>query len=224
MKKQFKLFISGTGTDVGKTFITENLIDLLKVKGFTVSPYKPIETGCKKIKAKLIPSDASKFHKLINKEIDIDLINHYRFQQPISQNRAIRLAKKKIFIKDYIDKSKLLPKNDYLVVEGAGGLYSPISTDGYNIDLITKMKMPTVLVAKDEIGVINNVLLSLDLLLKHKISVLAIILNKMNNIQPNGMDNYKDIKSLTKIPLLQIYNTKTKNHKEFLKLLKIISI
>ena len=224
MKKQFKLFISGTGTDVGKTFITENLIDLLKVKGFTVSPYKPIETGCKKIKAKLIPSDASKFHKLINKEIDIDLINPYRFQQPISPNRAIRLAKKKIFIKDYINKSKLLPKNDYLVVEGAGGLYSPISTDGYNIDLITKMKMPTVLVAKDEIGVINNVLLSLDLLLKHKISVLAIILNKMNNIQPNGMDNYKDIKSLTKIPLLQIYNTKTKNHKEFLKLLKIISI
>ena len=224
MKKQFKLFISGTGTDVGKTFITENLIDLLKVKGFTVSPYKPIETGCKKIKAKLIPSDASKFHKLINKEIDIDLINPYRFQQPISPNRAIRLAKKKIFIKDYIDKSKLLPKNDYLVVEGAGGLYSPISTDGYNIDLITKMKMPTVLVAKDEIGVINNVLLSLDLLLKHKISVLAIILNKMNNIQPNGIDNYKDIKSLTKIPLLQIYNTKTKNHKEFLKLLKIISI
>ena len=167
MKKQFKLFISGTGTDVGKTFITENLIDLLKVKGFTVSPYKPIETGCKKIKAKLIPSDASKFHKLINKEIDIDLINPYRFQQPISPNRAIRLAKKKIFIDDYIDKSKLLPKNDYLVVEGAGGLYSPISTDGYNIDLITKMKMPTVLVAKDEIGVINNVLLSLDLLLKH---------------------------------------------------------
>ena len=223
MKKQFKLFISGTGTDVGKTFITENLIDLLKVKGFTVSPYKPIETGCKKIKAKLIPSDASKFHKLINKEIDIDLINPYRFQQPISPNRAIRLAKKKIFIKDYIDKSKLLPKNDYLVVEGAGGLYSPISTDGYNIDLIKKMKIPTVLVAKDEIGVINNILLSLDLLLKHKIPVLAIILNKINNIQPNQMDNYKDIKSLTKVPLIKIHNTKTKNHKEFLKLLKIIS-
>ena len=85
------------------------------------------------------------------------------------------------------------------------------------------MKIPTVLVAKDEIGVINNILLSLDLLLKHKISVLAIVLNKMNNIQPNQMDNYKDIKSLTKIPLIKIHNTKTKNHKEFLKLLKIIS-
>ena len=85
------------------------------------------------------------------------------------------------------------------------------------------MKIPTVLVAKDEIGVINNILLSLDLLLKHKISVLAIVLNKMNNIQPNQMDNYKDIKSLTKTPLIKIHNTKTKNHKEFLKLLKIIS-
>ena len=224
MKKQFKLFISGTGTDVGKTFITENLIYLLKAKGFTVSPYKPIETGCKKNKSKLIPSDASKFHKLIDKEIDIDLINPYRFQQPISPNRAIRLAHKKIFINDYIGRSKLLPKNDYLIIEGAGGLYSPISTDGYNIDLIKKMKIPTVLVAKDEIGVINNILLSLDLLKKYKISVLAIILNKINSLQPNGMDNHKDMKSLTKIPLIQIGNTKTKNFKEFSKLLKIISI
>ena len=224
MKKQFKLFISGTGTDVGKTFVTENLIYLLKAKGFTVSPYKPIETGCKKNKSKLIPSDASKFHKLIDKEIDIDLINPYRFQQPISPNRAIRLAHKKIFINDYIGRSKLLPKNDYLIVEGAGGLYSPISTDGYNIDLIKKMKIPTVLVAKDEIGVINNILLSLDLLKKYKISVLAIILNKINSLQPNGMDNHKDMKSLTKIPLIQIGNTKTKNFKEFSKLLKIISI
>jgi dethiobiotin synthetase len=224
VKKQFKLFISGTGTDVGKTFITENLIYLLKAKGFTVSPYKPIETGCKKNKSKLIPSDASKFYKLIDKEIDIDLINPYRFQQPISPNRAIRLANKKIFINDYISRSKLLPKNDYLIVEGAGGLYSPISTDGYNIDLIKKMKIPTVLVAKDEIGVINNILLSLDLLKKYKISVLAIILNKINSLQPNGMDNHKDMKSLTKIPLIQIGNTKTKNFKEFSKLLKIISI
>lgn len=224
MKKQFKLFISGTGTDVGKTFVTENLIYLLKAKGFTVSPYKPIETGCKKNKSKLIPSDASKFYKLIDKEIDIDLINPYRFQQPISPNRAIRLANKKIFIDDYIGRSKLLPKNDYLIVEGAGGLYSPISTDGYNIDLIKKMKIPTVLVAKDEIGVINNILLSLDLLKKYKISVLAIILNKINSLQPNGMDNHKDMKSLTKIPLIQIGNTKTKNFKEFSKLLKIISI
>ena len=224
MKKQFKLFISGTGTDVGKTFVTENLIYLLKAKGFTVSPYKPIETGCKKNKSKLIPSDASKFYKLIDKEIDIDLINPYRFQQPISPNRAIRLANKKIFIDDYIGRSKLLPKNDYLIVEGAGGLYSPISTDGYNIDLIKKMKIPTVLVAKDEIGVINNILLSLDLLKKYKISVLAIILNKINNLQPNGMDNHKDMKSLTKIPLIQIGNTKTKNFKEFSKLLKIISV
>jgi dethiobiotin synthetase len=224
VKKQFKLFISGTGTDVGKTFVTENLIYLLKAKGFTVSPYKPIETGCKKNKSKLIPSDASKFYKLIDKEIDIDLINPYRFQQPISPNRAIRLANKKIFIDDYIGRSKLLPKNDYLIVEGAGGLYSPISTDGYNIDLIKKMKIPTVLVAKDEIGVINNILLSLDLLKKYKISVLAIILNKINNLQPNGMDNHKDMKSLTKIPLIQIGNTKTKNFKEFSKLLKIISV
>ena len=76
------------------------LIDLIIKKGLKVSPYKPIETGCKKINNKLIPNDSKKFYKLVNKSIDIKLINPYRFQQPISPNRAIQLSKKKINIKD----------------------------------------------------------------------------------------------------------------------------
>ena len=203
-----KVFITGSGTSVGKTYFTCSLIDLIIKKGLKVSPYKPIETGCKKIKNKLIPSDSKKFYKLVNKDIDIELINPYRFQQPISPNRAIQLSKKKINIKNYIKKMKKLPKNDFLIIEGAGGLCSPISSDGLNIDLIKKMNLKTILVVKDEIGAINNTLLNIEMLKKYKIGVIAIILNRIILKQPVGMNNILEIKSYTTIPIIQMLNYK----------------
>ena len=203
-----KVFITGSGTSVGKTYFTCSLIDLIIKKGLKVSPYKPIETGCKKIKNKLIPNDSKKFYKLVNKDIDIELINPYRFQQPISPNRAIQLSKKEINIKDYIEKVKKLPKNDFLIIEGAGGLCSPISSDGLNIDLIKKMNLKTILVVKDEIGAINNTLLNIEILKKYKISVIAIILNRIILKQPVGMNNLLEIRTYTTIPIIQMLNYK----------------
>ena len=61
--KNNKIFISGTNTEVGKTFITVNIIKLLQSKGYLVNPYKPVETGCRKRLSKLVPNDSSLFHK-----------------------------------------------------------------------------------------------------------------------------------------------------------------
>ncbi|MFL2559725.1 MAG: dethiobiotin synthase [Gammaproteobacteria bacterium] len=214
-----KVFITGAGTSVGKTYLTCSLIDLIIKKGFKVSPYKPIETGCKKIKNKLIPNDSKKFYKLVNKDIDIELINPYRFQQPISPNRAIQLSKKKINIKNYIEKVKKLPKNDFLIIEGAGGLCSPISSDGLNIDLIKRMSLKTILIVKDEIGAINNVLLNIEILKKYKIGVIAIILNRIILKQPVGMNNLLEIKTHTAIPIIQMLNYKNYSNAKSLSLI-----
>ena len=203
-----KVFITGSGTSVGKTYFTCSLIDLIIKKGLKVSPYKPIETGCKKINNKLIPNDSKKFYKLVNKSIDIKLINPYRFQQSISPNRAIQLSKKEINIKNYVEKVKKLPKNDFLIIEGAGGLCSPISSDGLNIDLIKKMNLKTILVVKDEIGAINNTLLNIEILKKYKIGVIAIILNRIILKQPVGMNNLLEIRTYTTIPIIQMLNYK----------------
>jgi len=213
-----KVFITGSGTNVGKTYLTCSLIDLIIKKGFKVSPYKPIETGCKKVRNKLIPNDSKKFYKLVNKDIDIELINPYRFQQPISPNRAIQLSKKKVNIKNYIEKMKKLPKNDFFIIEGAGGLCSPISTDGLNIDLIKKINLKTILVVKDEIGAINNTLLNIEILKKYKISVIAIILNRIILKQPVGMNNLLEIRSYTTIPIIQMLNYKNYSNTKSLSL------
>ena len=217
-----KIFITGTNTEVGKTFITKNLIERVQLKGYSVSPYKPVETGCIKKSLTLIPRDSMIYYRAINKKIALDQINPYRFLEPISPAAAIKRSKRKITINDYLSKLKDLPNSDLIIIEGAGGLCSPLAPDGYNIDLIRKAKVSTVLVAKDEIGVINNVILSLSMLKKYKIKVLAIVLNRKVSSQPDGMNNYQEIKSLTKVPLIQILNKKEDNDREFKKLIKII--
>ena len=219
-----KIFITGTNTEVGKTFITKNIIERVQLKGYSVSPYKPVETGCIKKLLTLIPRDSMIYYRAINKKIALDQINPYRFLEPISPAAAIKRSKRKVTINDYLSKLKDLPNSDLTIIEGAGGLCSPLASDGYNIDLIRKVKVPTVLVAKDEIGVINNVVLNLSMLQKYKIKVLAIVLNRKVSSQPDGMNNYKEIQSLTKVPLIQILNKKEDNDREFKKLIKIILV
>ena len=221
--KYRRVFISGTNTEVGKTFITLNIIKLLESRGKIVNPYKPIETGCKRRSTILIPKDSTIFYNAIKKRISLDQINPYRFLEPISPATAIKRARKKIYISDYNRKLQKLPNADITLIEGAGGLCSPLASDGFNIDLIKKINAPTILVAKDEIGVINNVILSINMLKKYRIKILAIVLNKKVSEQPNGMNNYVEIKSLIKIPLIQILNKKYDNKREFKKLVKLIS-
>tara|TARA_B100000927_G_scaffold49681_1_gene36503 strand:+ start:1653 stop:2324 length:672 start_codon:yes stop_codon:yes gene_type:complete len=199
-----KLFITGTNTEVGKTFVTCEMLEYLVKYKKSIAAFKPVETGCNKNNKILQPNDSKRFFKVLGKTLSLDLINPYRFIPPISPNRAIRLAKKNITLNDYCDKLNLLKTFDYILIEGAGGVCSPLSCDGLNIDFAKKVKMDSILVARDEIGVINNVILSINTFIKYKLKLKAIVLNRINPKQPRGMDNVKELRSFTNIPIIQI--------------------
>ncbi|MBH44753.1 MAG: dethiobiotin synthase [Gammaproteobacteria bacterium] len=218
-----KIFITGNNTEVGKTYITLNLINTAIQNGKSVTPFKSVETGCKKIKKNLIPSDSKKFFQAINKTIDLDIINPYRYPQPISPYKAIKLSGKRIYTKNILDKIKKLPKSDILIMEGAGGAFSPLTSDGLNIDLIKKSNPKTVLVVKDELGAINNTLVNIESFIAKKVKVHAIILNRINSNMFKDIDNLKEIKMYTKIPIFQTYPSKlNKNKNVFKKLLNLL--
>ena len=103
-----KLFITGTNTEVGKTFVTCEMLEYLVKYKKSIAAFKPVETGCNKNNKILQPNDSKRFFKVLGKTLSLDLINPYRFIPPISPNRAIRLAKKNITLNDYCDKLNLL--------------------------------------------------------------------------------------------------------------------
>ena len=222
-KYKTKIFVAGSDTNVGKTYITNNLLKYIVSHDYTVMPFKPVETGCKKIKNKLIPNDSKKFFLTLNKTINLDDINPYRFVEPISPNKAMILSKRRVFIKNYIEKVNDLEKKDFLIVEGAGGLLSPISRDGLNIDLIKSLHAKVILVIEDKVGAINHTLLNLESLKKRGIELICIILNRKLKVIPKGMDNLNELKTYTKTQIFQTYNKQIRTNKKiFQELLNLI--
>ena len=199
-----KLFITGNDTDVGKTYVGSLLVTALLNAGYTCIPRKPIETGCVEKDGQLIPEDAMIYHYACNSNQSLDEICPYRFRPPISPERAIRLAGEKITIQQTME--ACLPKDtaDFLLVEGAGGFYSPLCSDGLNADLAEIIGANIIIVIKDRLGCINQTLLTLDAVNKYKLNVLAIVLNQYREHEEPAMDNYEDLKNRLELPVIPI--------------------
>ena len=201
------IFITGTNTDVGKTYIGTKLIKVLNKKyGFMA--FKPIETGCKKIKKKLIPADSAMYYKILKNYQTLDELNPYRFLPPVSPYLAIRQANKKIYIKNYYQKLKILSNRSPVLIEGAGGAFSPLALDGLNIDFMKLVKSINILVIKDELGCIGSAISNILAFDKYKVPIDLLVLNTKNK---NKMDNINEIKKYTKIPIINFTNTKSIN-------------
>ena len=192
------LFLTGTNTDVGKTFIGTKLIKELNKK-YNYLAFKPIETGCRKKGSKLIPADSSKYHSILSKVMTLDELNPFRFAPPVSPYLAIKRARKRIYIKDYYEKLKMISKDTPVLLEGAGGAFSPLALDGLNIDLMKMIKSINILIIKDELGCISSAISNVLAFEKYKVRLDLLVLNTQKK---NDMDNLKEIKKYTDIPIV----------------------
>ena len=192
------LFLTGTNTDVGKTFIGTKLIKDFNKK-YNYLAFKPIETGCRKKGGKLIPEDSSKYHGILSKVMTLDELNPFRFIPPVSPYLAIKRARKKVFIKDYYKKLKIISKDVPVLIEGAGGAFSPLALDGLNINLMKMIKSINILIIKDELGCISSAISNVLAFEKYKVRLDLLVLNTQKK---NDMDNLKEIKKYTDIPIV----------------------
>ena len=192
------LFLTGTNTDVGKTFIGTKLIKDLNKKNKYLA-FKPIETGCRKKGSKLIPADSSKYHSILSKVMTLDELNPFKFVPPVSPYLAIKRARKRIYIKDYYEKLKMISKDAPVLLEGAGGAFSPLALDGLNIDLMKLIKSINILIIKDELGCISSAISNVLAFEKYKVRLDLLVLNTQKK---NDMDNLKEIKKYTDIPIV----------------------
>ena len=156
-----KLFITATGTNVGKTYASCKILEHLGRQGVKIGAVKPIETGVSSV-----PADANKLLKICQKynpnfrELEPLDICAYTFALPAAPYSAD--SENIIKIENIKDKiAELDALCDYLIIEGAGGLYVPIKSNYFMIDLIKELECQTVLVTPSHLGCINETLLSL---------------------------------------------------------------
>lgn len=167
-------FITATGTGVGKTWLASALASACVQRGKRVAAIKPIETGVDPD-----PVDALELARACGDESLAHARGLYRAKEPLApyaiEKRggasvgSLRTLAKRI--------RELSGKADYTIVEGVGGVLVPIDREHTVTDLAALLDLPTVVVARNALGVLSYTLTAVEALRKRKISVRAIVLN-----------------------------------------------
>lgn len=171
------VFVTGTDTGVGKTFVSAALVRRLVWLGCSVGVMKPVETGV----AAGSPdhSDAARLMTAGQVNDSLELVSPYRFPLPLAPLSAASAQGQKIdqdIIVDHYE--QLAARHTCMVVEGAGGLLVPMGQDWDLRDLVRRVKLPVILVGRVGLGGINHALLTLEALEHRAIPVVALVLNE----------------------------------------------
>jgi dethiobiotin synthetase len=197
------IFITGTDTNIGKTYIACKIAAELTAQKIHVVPRKPVESGCPLINGELIPDDALKLSRASQSKQTLETICPYRFEEAISPARAAQLNNQNITLQQLTQAcTTQLNHNNFLLIEGAGGFYSPMANKTLNADLAKKVNLPILLVTEDRIGCINQVLLCLQAIQQHNLTVSAIVLNNITNTSNTG--NKQELSQYTQHPIFEI--------------------
>ena len=207
------IFITGTGTDVGKTFVSALIVKELAQQNLSVGYYKPVLSGALKINGNLHAGDCE---YVINKsglsQNPLESAS-YIFEEAVSPHLAAKNLGKKID-KNIILKDFQSYKKDFIVVEGAGGITCPLELDAETYlmsDLIKDLALNVVIVADAGLGVINAVLLTLEYAKNHGINVRGVILNKYVKNSSMYLDNLKTIETLGNTKVIGLVEINAQN-------------
>lgn len=197
-------FITGSDTDVGKTYISCQIIKQLRNQGMEIETRKPAESGCvESADGSLITNDAAALQQANDSREAIDRINPYRFRAALAPHRAARLEGRTIELQSLVDACSRDDPAHCLIVEGAGGFYSPLAEDGLNADLACALQLPVIIVVNDRIGAVSQTLLTLQAVSSQKLHLAAVILNQVSAMTNSDMDNAADLKSYCASPLFR---------------------
>lgn len=194
-------FITGTDTNIGKTFMTCLIAkNLQKRPGLAVFVRKPIASGCiKQSDGYLLSEDAHALYLASQCQEPMEIICPYRFEAVASPAHAIRQSTSGLTLSNLISACQV-PNKGFRLVEGAGGFYSPITPDALNADLAMALQLPIILVVGNQLGCINHCLLSLAAIEQTKLSIAAVI---VNDLSPEANpQNFYDIQTLTDYPVI----------------------
>lgn len=204
------LFVIGTGTDIGKTYVTGLLLKYLRDSGYNACYFKAALSGAvKNPDGALIPGDAVEVLSMADLDEDTDFVVPYVYETAVSPHLASRIEGHPVEMDVVRDAyNKVASKYDYVLMEGSGGIVCPIRYEGKdsknNImleDIINELDLNVVLIADAGLGTINSIVTTYEYLKNRNITVCGII---MNNYKDEIMekDNVLMVEHITGIPVI----------------------
>jgi len=188
------LFVTGTDTGVGKTLVATGLTRLALRRGLKPIPFKPAETGCEPVAA-----DARLLWSAAGAPVPEAEVCLYRFPLPAAPAQAAEAEGARIDLNAVIDAAKALAaRGDLLIVEGAGGLLVPYGDGWTAADLMERLGLPLIIVARTALGTINHTGLTVREADRRGLRVKGIVLNRTTPDEaPHERDGARFIAAVT---------------------------
>jgi dethiobiotin synthetase len=201
------LFITGTGTGVGKTYVGALVVKSLRDAGKRVGVYKPVASGCEVRDGKLISPDAVALWEAAGRPGTLEQVCPQLFAAPLAPHLAAQAEGRRvdpILLRAGIEFWRAT--SDVVIVEGAGGLMSPIGDEDYNADLAAEFGFPLLVVAANVLGTINATLQTLITArtFRDGLHVAGVVLNSPSRMadDPSVESNAEELARRSARPLL----------------------
>jgi dethiobiotin synthetase len=193
MKQSF--FITGTDTEVGKTYIACKLIKHYVALGYKVVGMKPVAAGCDWVDGAWLNEDVKLLTAASNVQAPTHLINPYSFKEPIAPHIAAQHEGVTIDLQVIVDAYQQLTQlADIVIVEGAGGLLVPLGDDHTLADLVAQLNIPIILVVGLKLGCINHALLTYEVIQQRQLKLDSWLANPIDSSMLASADNLQTLK------------------------------
>ena len=198
-----KIAIIGTDTAVGKTYVCVYLMNQLKLLGLTVAGLKPIASGAFTKDHHLVNEDALALQQATSMDIGYELVNPNVFEPAIAPHIAASQAKTPLNVEKLVAQTKhALTKidSDIVLIEGAGGLLTPLNYKETWASYLKALDIPVLLVVGMRLGCINHALLTAAYLQQHNIHCLGWIANCIDADMPVLQENILSLEKMLTFP------------------------
>lgn len=199
------VFVTGTDTGVGKTWVAAGLTAVLRRWGLKACYFKPVQSGCPEEEGRLVPTDARFAAQLAGLNEPLELLTPITLHLPLAPGVAAAREGVKVDLELITQaKEELARRYDLLVTEGAGGLYVPlVDTHFLVLDLVHWLRLPLIVVARPGLGTINHTVLTVKAAQQARVPVAGVVINRYPE-RPSLAEetNPGVIEALTEVPIL----------------------
>ena len=180
LPKKNGLFITGTDTGVGKTLVAGGIASVLRQQGLKVGVFKPIASGCRD-EGVLISDDTEFLAICADADYSLSVISPVTYKTPAAPVTCVQIEGRAIDYEAIVTAYKYLCDNtDVVIVEGIGGAMVPIDAEHTVLDLAVEFNLPTVIIARPNLGTINHSLLTIAAVRNAGLPVAGLVISGYN--------------------------------------------
>lgn len=199
------IFVSGTGTDVGKTFVSALLVKALRDQGVDAGYFKPALSGAFRRYGRPVPADAEYVRNLAGLPEPPEAYVAYIYEPAVSPHLAGRMENRPIALEEILRRFRQVEaRYDYIVAEGCGGIFCPLCTEGAPLlltDAAEALGFDLLLVSPSGLGAINAAVLAAEHAAAKGLHVRGIVMNRYDETDFLHVDNKVQIGRFTGLPV-----------------------